>query len=395
MLEPGGYYDPDVSDDSHAQCRALRDAHPTHAAACGADASGFDSPADLRLEHVFPAIYDARAADGEAHYVDAGEEDIACARLYGDQLAARDGAPKLRPLHLVSKYHESPQHTAENAWALPGFPDVMAPSPPHLPSAWTPSPPTPGGGLHGDGVRMESTPQGVSSPLAQAATSARGLRKLRLPGNAARVRIPHVAGTPEMGKLSLPPVSEADDSTLSTVSTHVTDTRPRRVPFSALHPRAPKRIQDPDAVKLFWFGFLGMPWLWLLGGWCLDDHGVLVAPWAAPSFSAYRRARHPYGPPLALAPGSPGRTWRGKAAGGTHPGHREWYDRATFGADHRGVAYLVQRNSELRPPARVTKTRQWSHVERFVLYNRIAAALSSLAIFGCWAAGIWAVVAHF
>ena len=60
---------------------------------------------------------------------------------------------------------------------------------------------------------------------------------------------------------------------------------------------------------------------------------------------------------------------------------------------HKGLSYL---HSQCDAPSRsLIKPERWKHVEVYVMYNRIAAALSAFAIFACWAAGIWAVVAHF
>lgn len=167
---------------------------------------------------------------------------------------------------------------------------------------------------------------------------------------------------------------------------------PTRVPFSVLHPPAEKRKPDPDAIRLYWFGFLGMPWLWLLGSWCIDDHGVLLSPWSPPSFASYRAGLHPYGPPFALSMRAHSQFLQRCVQQTTQGPHAITQEPHVFGEDHRGVRFLSQYPPDSVP---LHKVHQWQHTESFVLLNRMAAVLSSFALFACWTNGVWPVMAHF
>lgn len=178
-----------------------------------------------------------------------------------------------------------------------------------------------------------------------------------------------------------------DDSDLSSLNRSLT-TR-SRVPFAALHPPQEKAKADPDALQLFWFGFIGMPWLWLLGGWCLNDHSALLSPWSPPSFASYRAGLHPYGPPFALSLHAKNRLLQRISPHAISPLTK---DPVVFGDDHRGVQFLAQHPPESVP---LSQLQQWQHVERFVLINRIAVALSSFTFFACWTSGVWTIMSHF
>lgn len=165
-----------------------------------------------------------------------------------------------------------------------------------------------------------------------------------------------------------------------------------RVPFSVLHPPAEKSVPDPDAVRLYWFGFLGMPWLWLLGSWFIDDHGMLLSPWSPPSFVSYRAGLHPYGPPFALSMRARSQFLQRCVQQTTQVPYAITQEPHVFGEDHRGVQFLSQYPPDSVP---LQKLHQWQHTESFVLLNRMAAVLSSFALFACWTNGVWPVMAHF
>ena len=67
-------------------------------------------------------------------------------------------------------------------------------------------------------------------------------------------------------------------------------------------------------------------------------------------------------------------------------------DAAVFGSAPRGIRFLQQNNPK---GSSLKALQQWKHIEPFVLYNRLAATLSALAIAACWATGVWAIVSHF
>lgn len=305
-----------------------------------------------------------------------------------DLWQAPHAMPSLRPLRLVSRHMSSDraapprQVSAAHARRTPA-PSALS-SLPNTSGSSEARPPSPGE-LHGLNIEVPHEME-MSSHL----------RPLQLPAqHGVEVhepvrRIPRMHHTPELGTMPLPepehlaPTHRADDTISSSSSKPSTR---QRVPFAALHPPRSKEAKA-DAHRLFWYGFLGMPWLWLLGGWALDDTGMLLAPWSAPSFASYRTGLHPYGPPFGLSlcarnrAGSLSPDTSGEASTGD-------------GVQHKGLQYLQDRTASPPPSRSLFKLRRWEHIEPFVLYNRIAAALSAFAIFACWATGIWAVVAHF
>ena len=238
-------------------------------------------------------------------------------------------------------------------------------------------PPSPGA-LHGLNPPSPGALHGLNNTSFDRDEAANHLRPLRLSAKLdgeVQHRIPRSNFTPELVSIPSPsPSAHHWDDTLSSTSSKLSSRK--RVPFAALHPPVSKESKS-NAERVFWYGFLGMPWLWLLGGWGLDDAGALLSPWSTPSFSTYRSGLHPYGPPFSL-------TACAKESKGRSAAENE---------AHKGLSYL---HSQCDAPSRsLIKPERWKHVEVYVMYNRIAAALSAFAIFACWAAGIWAVVAHF
>lgn len=178
-----------------------------------------------------------------------------------------------------------------------------------------------------------------------------------------------------------------------------TGSRFRRVPFAVLHPRIPRAAPSDENRSLYWSGFTGTPWYWLIGGWCKAEDGVLLAPWSTPTFSSFRQGLHPYGPPFSLSRPA----LRPRLSNLEHSTldravrdvpEPDEIDPATFGPDHKGARFFVQQR-RYQQSIPITQLRSWAHVERFVLYNRVAAGLSSFFIFVCWSAGIWTIVSHF
>ena len=271
--------------------------------------------------------------------------------------------PSLRPLRLVSLHaHEAARFQPLDTKDSQAKPYVRS----HEMSQPIDQPPSPGA-LHG-----------LNDAILQQDELANHLRPLCLPARQegeVQHRIPRLNLTPELVSIPSPsPYAHRWDDTLSSTSSKPSSRK--RVPFVALHPPVSKESKS-NAERLFWYGFLGMPWLWLLGGWGLDDAGALLSPWSTPSFSTYRSGLHPYGPPFSLA--ACAKEGKGRPAA----------DKEI----HRGLTYLrTQRDA---PSRSLIKPDRWKHVEVYVMYNRIAAALSAFAIFACWGAGIWAVVAHF
>ena len=275
---------------------------------------------------------------------------------------AKPHSPPLRSLQLVSKYfgEELEEDSLVSMHAV--HDDGRSVSP---------------GEMHGLGVSF-------SHPLS------RDMPTQTPQQNASRLRPLHLAE--RYGLEGSPPLrecSENEDESMDSLSPSGPHTR---VPFSVLHPPAEKSKPDPDAVRLYWFGFLGMPWLWLLGSWCIDDHGVLLSPWSPPSFISYRAGLHPYGPPFALSMHAHSQFLQRRVQQTTQVPHMITQEPHVFGEDHRGVRFLSQYPPDSVP---LQKLYQWQHTESFVLLNRMAAVLSSFALFACWTNGVWPIMAHF
>lgn len=329
-------------------------------------AQGYARPYSRHLDNGFgdddtslPSSHSrSRHADDDV-LVDSNIESIPLYNSVHGLWHAQDTMPSLRPLRLVSNHLGAQRrHPPRGGGGVPAAP-VDAPAPPVV----RPSSP---GAIHGLNIEIP----GESDVSKQ-------LRPLQLPAmHEAEVshRIPRSNQTPELAPLPFPkPAAHRPDDTLSSTSSKPSSRK--RVPFAELHPPTTKAAKA-DAEKLFWYGFLGMPWLWLLGGWGLDDTGALLSPWSAPSFISYRSGLHPYGPPFALSACARNRN--------AQPAETE---------AHKGMQYLQDQRDA--PRTSLFKQDRWKHIEKFVVYNRIAAALSAFAIFACWATGIWAVVSHF
>lgn len=293
--------------------------------------------------------------------------------------------PSLRPLRLVSQQacqavrsrplpaQDAHRKSSVRSQEMPRHIDEP-PSPGALHGLNPPSP----GALHGLNPPSPGALHGLNHNSFDHDEPANHLRPLRLSAKLegeVQHRIPRSNFTPELVSIPSPsPSAHRWDDTLSSTSSKLSSRK--RVPFAALHPPISKESKS-NAERLFWYGFLGMPWLWLLGGWGLDDAGALLSPWSTPSFSTYRSGLHPYGPPFSLT--ACAKEGKGRSAAENEA--------------HKGLSYL---HSQRDVPSRsLIKPERWKHVEVYVMYNRIAAALSAFAIFACWAAGIWAVVAHF
>ena len=286
--------------------------------------------------------------------------------------SAEPHSPPLRSLQLVSKYFgDEDPHGEQNDPILSTIPGLPRGSP---------------GEIHGLGVSMSprSPPQDMPTPLPQKRGSR--LRPLHL-AEMHRLET-HVPAAHASSGVEEDHVADVSNSMSLSRPSHA---RHQRIPFAILHPPSEKAIADPDAVRMFWYGFLGMPWLWLLGGWCLDDHGMLLSPWSPPSFASYRAGLHPYGPPFALSMHAHNQFLQ-RYSPSASATHSITLEPNVFGPKHRGVQFLAQ-----YPPdsVRLYQLHQWQHTESFVLLNRMAAALSSFTFFACWATGVWTVVAHF
>ncbi|SHO76410.1 Uncharacterized protein MSYG_0748 [Malassezia sympodialis ATCC 42132] len=288
-------------------------------------------------------------------------------------------SPPLRSLQLVSKYFGDDTDISSAEVSLP----ETAPHPRSRRMS--------AGELHGlNFVSPGDIEHDMDEPVAPTVSHLRPLHLAEMHRSDAHVTSRHTHSSC-MGRTPTLSMSESrphdDESDAS--SWHQSLTRRSRVPFAALHPRPENPKGDPDAIQLFWFGFIGMPWLWLLGGWCLNDHGALLSPWSPPSFAAYRAGLHPYGPPFALSLHAKNRLLQRISPHTISPLTK---DPVVFGDDHRGVQFLAQ-----HPPdsVRLSQLQQWQHVERFVLINRIAVALSSFTFFACWSSGVWTIVSHF
>ena len=306
----------------------------------------------------------------------------------GSSEAAR-GTQPLRSLQLVSKYFDSSRSAVRrrSAGEMHGLDinDLFSTPNPDLYTQVS--------------IPQENTLHGLNFNTNH--ENPRGLRQLRLSTQQnVGHRVPRINATPELGSNGLEfnhtPRAETPtaslptlDDSLSTVSSHATNRSSTRrcKPFSALHPPAERLRASEDAKRLFWYGFLGMPWLWLLGGWGVDNHGTLLAPWSVPSFAAYRMGLHPFGPPFALSARAQKQLTYRMDVPDPIIG-----DAAVFGSAHRGIRFLQQNNPK---GSSLKALQQWKHIEPFVLYNRLAATLSALAIAACWATGVWAIVSHF
>ncbi|KAL4401465.1 hypothetical protein ACI68E_001107 [Malassezia pachydermatis] len=291
-------------------------------------------------------------------------------------LSTHPASPPLRSLQLVSKYFgdESLQDT---------------PTGPPARSSRRGS----AGDLHGLYIHMSpslSVPDdddlydhSSSSPSTPVPASRTRLRPLHLAEM-------HGLEQPGMSRRSPPRFKYEDErGTRSPWMSDRTHSSRSRVPYHVLHPRPEKPIADPDAVRLFWFGFLGMPWLWIFGGWCAGDHAMLLSPWSPPSFASYRVGLHPYGPPFAMSMCMKNRLLQHMSPISPQAAPN---DPVVFGPSHRGVQFLSQHAPDSIP---LYQLHQWQHVERVVLVHRVAAALSSFAFFACWGTGVWPVVSHF
>ncbi|PKI83004.1 hypothetical protein MVES1_003008 [Malassezia vespertilionis] len=316
-------------------------------------------------------------------------------------------AAALRPLNLVSKYFgdggvdRTPDTSQVYGQALSGSPQGAQRFETSVELGEDETRPPSPGALHGLSVDALPMPELLTPPNVP-------LRTLHLPTlhsiqetHEPSQRIPqkdHIS-TPTtytaFGDLLPPLPAFAGDETVSSASSRGSSRR--RLPYAALHPPAPPEEYNVDARRMFWFGFLGMPWLWLLGSWCMDDTGTLVAPWSTPSFSTYRSGLHPYGAPLALS----AKAYRNNAA---KPGmdlaqpnvsSPHVSDLDALARKHEGVRFLQEKQRQAPKPVSLFAVKHWRQIEPFVLYNRLAAAISSFVIFACWAVGIWAVVAHF
>lgn len=326
-------------------------------------------------------------------------------RREAEQGRATSTPSHLRPLSLVDKHFGTP--TPRPPETLSASTQVSTRTFDALPD---PTRTISAGALHHLEMTPESLSPGVVLPPAPPATHLRPLQLPQQQGAATSCRRPHGAShTPDMApwersgwpRLGGEPVraGEANSQADETHSTASTGSRSRRVPYAVLHPPKVRQEVGVEARSLFWAGFVGMPWLWLLGGWCTDDHGALVVPWSTPSFAAYRHGFHPYGPPFALTSRARdnlayhGRTspTPPRQAAPLPPGAE------ALGEDHKGVRFFVQKGAETKAASTgaVLDSTHWSHIERFVLYNRIAAALAALVISACWSTGIWAIVSHF
>ena len=326
-------------------------------------------------------------------------------RRKAEQGLAASTASHLRPLNLVDKHFGAPTprvtqppsaSTQVSTHTFDALPDATRSI-----SA---------GALHHLEMTPEPLPSGVVLPPAPPASHLRPLQLPQRQDAATGRRRPHGAShTPDMApwersgwpRLGGGPVSagETNPHADETHSTASTGSRSRRVPYAVLHPPKVRHEVGVEARSLFWAGFIGMPWLWLLGGWCTDDHGALVVPWSTPSFGAYRHGLHPYGPPFALTSRARDNLMYHGRTSPTPPRQDAPLPPGAeaLGADHKGVRFFVQKSGETKATSTgaLLHSKYWSHIEHFVLYNRIAAALAALVISACWSTGIWAIVSHF
>lgn len=232
-----------------------------------------------------------------------------------------------------------------------------------------------------------SNAHGLSTPI--------GTRRLR------QLQLPHMCGVdvePRASPETSPELDSPGSAPLRSASCF------RRVPFAVLHPRIPRAEPSDEGKALFWNGFISMPWYWLIGGWCTVDDGMLLAPWSTPSFSSFRHGLHPYGPPFSLSRAVPRPPPGDSDAASVHARETNVFisadevdalDPEVFGEEHKGIKYFVQQRRSHVSTKTVPHLCNWAHVERLVLYNRVAAGLSSFFIFVCWSAGIWSIVSHF
>lgn len=297
-------------------------------------------------------------------------------------------SPPLRSLQLVSKYFgedHPPATQAELTTSAAAETAAAASTPrPRRCSA---------GDLHGLNIVMP--PNGITAPeddepAAPTTMPASRLRPLHLAERHALDSARRPLPSAPWEDMATPGDTSYDsDATRLTPSSHGRFSRRKRVAYADLHPRPAPLQPHPDSVRFFWFGFLGMPWLWLLGGWCAGDHAMLLSPWSPPSFASYRVGLHPYGPPFTMSLRTQNRVLQQVAPG---PTNVRAQDPVVFGPHHRGAQFLLQHPPDSVPLFRL---RQWAHVEQEVLLQRLSAALSSFAVFMCYGCGIWPVVAHF
>lgn len=344
------------------------------------------SPSHSGLDRWFPGLMYAFEPPHGSQHAPIAEIDNDSIGLdeesYVHDHAASPGeltSPPLRSLQLVSKYFgDEPDISALEDHMS----DTSLLTRPRRLSA---------GELHGLHMVLSSdAEQMANEPVTSQVSGLRPLHLAEMHRCDAHVASRHTHSTHMVHTSVLPPDEEGHGGDESGVSSlHRSLTTRSRIPFAALHPPREKPKADPDALQLFWFGFIGMPWLWLLGGWCLNDHSALLSPWSPPSFASYRAGLHPYGPPFALSLHAKNRLLQRISPHTISPLTK---DPVVFGEDHRGVQFLAQ-----HPPdtVRLSQLQQWQHVERFVLINRIAVALSSFTFFACWTSGVWTIVSHF